>query len=108
VNRNHLEICLSSFPKTNRNSLACVLPTLSVCPTSIFTHESSLGQISSWRAGIVSHRYEKLWSLRADARRSITLYYQTQVRLQGTGSEPHGLGPSSSVENRNSIACLPG
>ena len=35
-------------------------------------------------------------------------YYQTQVSLQGTGSEPLGLGPSSSVENRNSLACLPG
>ena len=36
------------------------------------------------------------------------LYYQTQVSLQGTGSEPLGLGPSSSVENKNSLACLPG
>ena len=34
--------------------------------------------------------------------------YQTQVRLQGAGSEPLGLGPSSPVENRNSLACLPG
>ena len=47
-------------------------------------------------------------SMRADARRRITLYSQTQVSLQGTGSEPLGLGPSSSVENRNSLACLPG
>ena len=30
--------------------------------------------------------------------------HQTQVSLQGTGFEPLGLGPSSSVENR---ACLP-
>ena len=37
VNRNHLGICLSSSQK-NRNSLAWVLPTLSVCPTSILTH----------------------------------------------------------------------
>ena len=44
--------------------------------------------------------------MRADARRRITLYYQTQVRLQATGSEPRGLGPNSSVENRNSLACL--
>ena len=44
--------------------------------------------------------------MRADARRRITLYYQTQVSLQGTGSEPLGLGPSSSVENRNPLACL--
>ena len=44
------------------------------------------------------------WSVRADARRRITLYHQTQVSLQGTGFEPLGLGPSSSVENR---ACLP-
>jgi len=49
---------------------------------------------------------EKSWSLRVDARRRITLYYQTQASLQGTGSEPLGLGPSSSVENRNSLACL--
>ena len=28
--------------------------------------------------------------------------------LQGTGSEPLGLGPSFPVENRNSLACLPG
>jgi hypothetical protein len=33
---------------------------------------------------------------------------QTQVSLQGTGSEPLGPGPSSSVKNRNSLACLPG
>jgi len=39
---------------------------------------------------------------------SFTAYYQTQVSLQGTGSEPLGLGPSSSVENRTSLACLPG
>ena len=32
--------------------------------------------------------------------------YQTQVSLQGTGSEPLGLGLSSSVENGNSLACL--
>jgi len=46
--------------------------------------------------------------LRADARRRIILYYQTQVSLQETGSEPLGLGPSFSVENRNSLAFLPG
>ena len=50
--------------------------------------------------------------MHADARRRITLYYQKQVSLQGTGFEPLGLGPSSSVENRNSeslaVACLPG
>ena len=51
---------------------------------------------------------EKSWSLRADARRRITLYYQTQVSLQETGSEPLGLGPSSPVENGNLLACLPG
>ena len=45
-------------------------------------------------------------SLRADARRRITLYYQSQVSLQGTGSEPLGLGPSSAVENGNSLASL--
>ena len=45
--------------------------------------------------------------MRADARRRIILYYQTQVRLQETGSEPLGLGPSFSVENGNSLACLP-
>ena len=44
---------------------------------------------------------EKSWSLRADARRRIILYYETQVSLQETGSEPLGLGPSFSVENRN-------
>jgi len=44
--------------------------------------------------------------LRADARRRITLYYQTQVSLQGTGSEPLRLGPSISVENRNVFASL--
>ena len=37
-----------------------------------------------------------------------TLYTITQVNLQGIGFEPLGLGPSSSVENRNSLACLPG
>ena len=37
--------------------------------------------------------------MRADARRRIILYYQTQVSLRETGSEPLGLGPSSSVEN---------
>jgi len=37
---------------------------------------------------------EKSWSLRADARRRITLYYQTQVSLQGTGSDLSGLEPS--------------
>ena len=42
--------------------------------------------------------------MRADARRRITLYYQTQVSLQGTGSEPLGLGPSSTLENGNSLA----
>ena len=51
---------------------------------------------------------DKSWSLRADARRRITLYCKTQISLQGTGSEPHGLGPSSSVENRKMLACLPG
>lgn len=37
----------------------------------------------------------------------IALYYQTRFSLQGTGSElvrPHGVGPSSPVENRNSPA----
>ena len=40
ANKNHLEICLSSSQK-NRNSLAWVLPTLSVCPTSILIHIKS-------------------------------------------------------------------
>ena len=40
--------------------------------------------------------------MRADARRRITLYNQSQISLQGTGSESRGLGPSSSFENRNS------
>ena len=40
VNRNHLDICLSSSQK-NRNSLGWFLPTLSVCPTSILTHIES-------------------------------------------------------------------
>jgi hypothetical protein len=38
--------------------------------------------------GIIDN--EKSWSLRADARRRIILYYQTQVSLQETGSEPLG------------------
>ena len=36
----HFEICLSSSQK-NRNSLAWVLPTLSMCPTSVWTHIES-------------------------------------------------------------------
>ena len=40
VDRKNLEICLSSSQK-NRNSLAWVLPTLSVCLTSILTHIES-------------------------------------------------------------------
>ena len=30
---------------------------------------------------------QKSWSLRADARRRITLYYQTQISLQETGDD---------------------
>ena len=43
--------------------------------------------------------------MRADARRRIVLY---SSQLAETGSEPLGLVPSFSVENRNSLACLPG
>ena len=48
------------------------------------------------------------WSLRADARRRITLYYQTQVSLQGTGSEPLGLGPSSIRSGPQRLIRAPG
>jgi len=65
----------------------------------------------------------KSWSLRADARRRITLYYQIQVSLQGTGFEPLGPAgldpiPLSKIgtrllaslgikgKNRKSLACL--
>jgi len=69
---------------------------------------SAESRAGEWELRVIDD--EKSWSLRADARRRITLYHQTQARvsLQGTGSEPLGLGPSSSVENRNSLACLPG
>ena len=61
---------------------------------------------------------EKYRSLRTDARRKIFLYHQTQVSLQGTGSEPLGPVPLSKIgtqllaplgskrKNRNSLACL--
>ena len=51
---------------------------------------------------------EKLWSLCADRLRRITLYYQTQVSLHGTRSEPLRLGPTLPVKNRNSLVCLLG
>ena len=65
-------------------------------------------RLTKFKSPKCGSRELKTWSLRADARRRITLHYQTQVRLQGTGSKPRGLGPSSSVEDRNSLACLPG
>ena len=70
LNRNHLEICLSS--SKNRNSLAWVLLAVSVCPSSAVLWGS--------RVGIVRHRQRK--------------------------SSLSRLGPRSSVENRNSPACL--
>ena len=106
VNRNHLDQSLS-FSQKNRNSLTWVLVALTVCFTyPVLYRVSSESRACEWELWVIDN--EKSWSLRADARRRIILYYQTQVSLQETGSEPLGLGPSSSVENGNSLACLPG
>ena len=109
VNGNHLEICLLSSQK-NRNSLTWVLVALTVCFTyPVLYRVSAESRAGEWELWVIDN--EKSWSLRADARRRIILYYQTQVSLQETGSEPLGLGPSFSVEtveNGNSLACLPG
>ena len=43
-----------------------------------------------------------------DAAMGYQLNFSANGQLQGTGSEPLGLGPSSSVENRNPLVCLPG
>ena len=108
VNGNHLDQSLSSSQK-NGNSLTWVLVALTVCFTyRVLYRFSAESRAGEWELWVIDN--EKSWSLRADARRRITLCYQTQVRLQGTGSEPLGLGPSSSVENGNSlqwVACLP-
>ena len=102
VNENHL-----SFSQKNRNWLAWVLVALTVCFTyPVLYRVLSESRACEWELWVIDN--EKSWSLRADARRRIILYYQTQVSLQETGSEPLGLGPSFSVENRNSLACLPG
>ena len=71
----------------------------------------------------MSHRYRKIVeACQAVARRRITLYYQTQVSLQGTGSEPLAPGLDrvplniatrllaslgSKGKNRNLLSCLP-
>jgi hypothetical protein len=67
---------------------------------------SAESRAGGWELRVID--IENSWSLRPDARRRIDLYYQTQVSLQGTGSEPLGLEPTFPVENRNSLACLPG
>ena len=90
VNKNHLEICLSSSHKS-RNSLAWILTTLSVCPTSVLAHIESPPNLELVSGNCKSYKVidnEKSWRLRADARRMLALYHQTQVSLQGAGFEP--------------------
>ena len=119
ANGNHLEICLSCSQK-NKNSLTGVLVALTVCFTyPVLYRVSDESRAGEWELRVIDN--EKSWSLRADARRRITLHYQTQVSLQETGSEPLGLGPvplskirthllaslRSKGKNRNSLRATP-
>ena len=91
-NANHLDESLS-FSQKNGNSLTWVLVVLTVCFTyPILYKVSAESRAGEWGLLVIDN--EKSWSLRADARRRITLYYQIQVSPQGTGSEHLGLGPS--------------
>jgi len=84
ANRSHLGVCLN-FSQNFRNSWLGhrVLPTLSVCPTFILTHEESRPNLELASGNRVLDD-EKSWSLRADARRRITLYYRGLTWVCGT------------------------
>ena len=79
---------------------------------------SAESRAGEWELSVIDN--EKSWSLRADARRRIVLYYQTQVSLQKPDLSLSGLDPvslskiethllaslGSKGKNRNSLACL--
>ena len=106
--------------KKNRNWLTWVLVALTVCFTyPVLYRISSESRACEWELWVIDN--EKSWSLRADARRRIILYYQTlksacrKPDLSLSGLDPVSLSKiethllaslGSTGKNRNSLACL--
>ena len=90
----------------NWDLLTWVLPTLSVCPTSILSLIKSGQNLELASGNCESRDNEKSWSLRADARRRITLFSGLDpVPLSKIGSR-FLASMGTKGKNRNSLVCL--
>ena len=116
VHRNHLGIWLNSFQKDRNSLIGFCQPRQLVLPlyrcNRLFVESRPNLELADGNCESRTQVVTKHSGTRAMTRAGGLIY---TIKLKSACrepdlslSEPHGLGPSSSIENRNSLACLPG